>query len=51
MENKGLGKNGGQHFLFTMPREIKRKVAMDCFPQVCDFADVFPDELPRLPHA
>ena len=49
MENKWLGKNGGQLFLFTMPREIKRKVTMDCIPQVCDFADVFPDELPRLP--
>ena len=49
MENKWLGKNGGQHFLFTMPREIKRKVAMDCIPQVCDFANVFPDELPGLP--
>ena len=49
MENMWLGKNGGQHFLFTMPREIKRKVAMDCIPQVCDFADVFPDELPELP--
>ena len=22
---------------------------MDCIPQVCDFADVFPDELPGLP--
>ena len=49
MENKWLGKNGGQHILFTMPREIKRKVTMDCIPQVCDFADVFPDELPGLP--
>ena len=41
MENKWLGKNGGQHFLFTMPREIKRKVTMDCIPQVCDFAAYF----------
>ena len=49
MKNKWLGKNGGHHFLFTIPREIKRKVAMDCIPQVCDFADVFPDELPGLP--
>ena len=49
MENKWLGKNGGQHFLFTMPREIKMKVTMDCIPQVCDFADLFPDELPGLP--
>ena len=49
MENKWLGKNGGQHFLFAMPREIKRKVTMDCIPQVCDFADVFLDELPGLP--
>ena len=32
-----------------MPREIKRKVAMDCIPQVCDFPNVFPDELPKLP--
>ena len=32
-----------------MPREIKRKVTMDCIPQVCDFADVFPDVLPGLP--
>ena len=49
MENKWLGKNGGRHFLFTMPREVKRKVAMDCIPQVCDFADAFPDEFPGLP--
>ena len=49
MENKWLGKNGGQHFLFTMPREIKRKVTMDCIPQMCNFADVFPDEFPGLP--
>ena len=49
MENKWLGKNGGQHFLFTMPREIKRKVTVDCIPQVCDFADVFLDELLGLP--
>ena len=46
---KWLRKNGGQHFLFTMPGESKRKVTMDCIPQVCDFADVFPDELPGLP--
>ena len=49
MENKWLGKNGGQHFLVTMPGEIKRKAAMDCIPQLCDFADVFPDEFPGLP--
>ena len=49
MENKWLGKNGGQHFLFTMPGEIKKMVTMDCIPQVCDFVDVFPDELPGLP--
>ena len=42
-------KEWGQHFLFTMSREIKRKVTMDCIPQVCDFADVFPDEFPGLP--
>ena len=46
---KWLRKNGGQHFLFTMSGESKRKVTMDCIPQVCDFADVFPDELPGLP--
>ena len=46
---KWLRKNGGHHFLFTMPGESKRKVTMDCVPQVCDFADVFPDELPGLP--
>ena len=46
---KWLRKNGGQHFLFTMPGESKRKVTMDCIPQVCDFANVFPDELPGLP--
>ena len=46
---KWLRKNGGQHFLFTMPGESKRMVTMDSIPQVCDFADVFPDELPGLP--
>ena len=49
MGKKWLRKNGGKHFLFTMPGESKRKVGVDCFPQVCDFADVFPDELPGLP--
>ena len=49
MGKKWLRKNGGQHFLFTMPGESKRKVTMDCIPQVCDFVDVFPDELPGLP--
>ena len=46
---KWLRKNGGQLFLFTMPRESKRKVGVDCIPQVCDFADVFSDALPGLP--
>ena len=46
---KWLRKNGGQHFLFTMSGESKRKVGVDCIPQVCDFADVFPNELPGLP--
>ena len=49
MEKKWLRKNEGQHFLFTMPRESKRKVVVDCIPQVCDFADVFLDELLGLP--
>ena len=44
-----MRKNEGQHFLFTMPGESKRKVGVDCIPQVCHFADVFPDELPGLP--
>ena len=46
---KWLRKNGGHHFLFTMTGKSKRKVGVDCIPQVCDFADVFLDELPGLP--
>ena len=42
-------KNGGQHFLFTMLGESKRKVWVDCIPPVCDFADVFHEEFPGLP--
>ena len=44
-----VGKEWGSALPFSMPREIKRKVTKDCIPQVCDFADVFPDELPGLP--
>ena len=46
---KVVEKEWGKHFLFTMPGESKRKVGVDCFPQVCDFADVFPDEFQGLP--
>ena len=49
MGKKWLRKNGGKHFLFTMQGESKRKVGVDCFPQVCDFVDVFPNELLGLP--
>ena len=34
---------------FLLCRERVKEVRVDCFPQVCDFADVFPDELPGLP--
>ena len=49
MEKKWLRNNVGKHFLFTMSGESKRKVVVDCIPQVGDFADVFPDELLGLP--
>ena len=32
-----------------MKGESKNKTTIDCFPMVCEFANVFPKELPCLP--
>ena len=32
-----------------MKREGKKRTTVDCIPMVCEYADVFPKELPCLP--
>ena len=44
-----MRRDGDQHFLFNVQREGKKKIDVDCIPKVCEFVDVFPDELLGLP--
>ena len=47
--NRRFKKDCGQCFFFNMQGEDKKKITIDCIPKVCEFADVFPEELKHLP--
>ena len=49
LDKKWLRRDGDQHFLFNVQGEGKKKIVVDCIPKVCEFADVFQEELPGLP--
>ena len=51
LDKKWLRRDGDQNFLFNVQGEGKKNIVVDCIPKVCEFADVFSEELPGLlPH-
>ncbi|RVW85779.1 Transposon Ty3-G Gag-Pol polyprotein [Vitis vinifera] len=49
LDDKWSRKDGRHYFLFNLKGEGKKMTTIDCIPMVCEFADVFPKELPCLP--
>ena len=49
LDNRRFKKDYGQCFFFNMQGKDKKKIAIYCILKVCEFADVFPEELKQLP--